>query len=141
MPKEPTTPDLAELNRGLVEAWNRRDIDAVMSFFAPNAVWDRPLAPGDERLRGRTAIRGWLEESFRPYEEWEMEVEELLDLGKGVSFSVAVQKGRLVGSSGFVQTRLASAVVRDGDLIARIVSYLDIDEARAAAGRLAEERG
>jgi ketosteroid isomerase-like protein len=141
MSEESTTPDLVELNRRLVEAWNRRDIEAVMSFFASDAVWDRPLAPGDERLRGRTAIRGWLEESFRPYEEWAMEVEELLDLGKGVSFSVAVQKGRLVGSSGFLKTRLASVVVRDGDLIVRIESYLDIDEARAAAERLAEERG
>ena len=67
--------------------------------------------------------------------------QELLDLGKGVSFSVAVQKGRLVGSSGFVQTRLASVVLRDGDLIVRIVSFLDINQPRAAAERLAEERG
>jgi hypothetical protein len=29
----------------------------------------------------------------------------------------------------------------DGDLIGRVISYLDPDEARAAAERLAEERG
>jgi uncharacterized protein (TIGR02246 family) len=132
--------DLVELNRRLVDAWNRRDIEAVMSLFAPDAVWDRPLAPGDEALRGLTAIRGWLEESFRPYEEWDMEVQELRDLGNGVSFSVAVQKGRLVGSSGFIQARLASVVLRDDGLIVRIVSYLDPDEARATAERLAAER-
>ena len=67
--------------------------------------------------------------------------QELLDLGKGVSFSVTVQKGRLVASSGYVQTRLASVVLRDGDLIVRIVSFLDINQPRAAAERLAEERG
>jgi hypothetical protein len=66
--------------------------------------------------------------------------QELLDLGKGVSFSVTVQKGRLVASSGYVQTRLASVGLRDGDLIVRIASFLDINQARAAAERLAEER-
>ena len=66
--------------------------------------------------------------------------QELLDLGKGVSFSVAVRKGRLVGSSGYVQTRLAWVMLRDGDLIVPIVSFLDINQARAAAERLAEER-
>lgn len=140
MPEEPTTRDLVELNQGLVAAWNRRDIGAVMSFFAPDAVWERPLAPGDEDLRGLAAIRGWLEESFPPYAEWNMEVQELVDLGNGVAFSVAVQKGRLVGSSGFVQARIASVVLREGDVIVRIASYLDLDEARTAAKRLAEER-
>jgi ketosteroid isomerase-like protein len=135
MPEQSTTPDLR-----LVEAWNRRDIEAVMSLFAPDAVWEG-LAPGDERLRGLTAIRGVVEDLLRPYEEVEAEVEELLDLGNGVWFSVAVQKGRLVGASGFVQMRLAFVGLRDGDLIERLAFYADIDEARAAAEHLAEELG
>lgn len=111
-----------------------------MSLFAADAVWDRPLAPGNERLRGSSAIRGWLEESFQPYEEWGMEVEELLDLGEGVALSVAVQRGRLVGSSGAVQARIASVVLREDGLIIRIASYLDPDEARTVAEGFARER-
>ena len=42
MSEESTTPDLVELTRLAFEAVNQRDIDAVMSFFAPDA----PLSPG-----------------------------------------------------------------------------------------------
>ena len=49
-----------------------------MSFFAPDAVWER-LA-GDERVRGLTAIRGVVEDLYRPYEEFETEMKEQLDL-------------------------------------------------------------
>jgi hypothetical protein len=82
-----------------------------------------------------------LEDWLRPYEDYGMEVEELLDLGNGVVFSVAVNKGRLVGSSAVVQWRQGFVVLMDGDLIVRIASYRDLDEARATAERLAEERG
>jgi ketosteroid isomerase-like protein len=140
MAEEPTTPDLVELTRRWVDATNRRDAEAMMSFFAPDAVWDA-LGPGDERLRGPTAIRAMLEDWFRPYEEYEAEVEDLLDLGCGVAFAVAVHKGRLVGSSAVVRWRQGFVVLYDGSLILRIASYGDVDEARTAAERLAEERG
>jgi ketosteroid isomerase-like protein len=137
--EEPRTPDLVELARRLADALSRRDFEAMMSFFAPDAVWDG-LGPGDERLRGLTAIRAMLVDWFRPYEEYEAEVEALLDLGCGVVFSVAVNKGRLVGSGAVVQWRQGFVVLFDGDLVVHIASYGDIDEARAAADRLAEER-
>jgi ketosteroid isomerase-like protein len=140
MHEESTTQDLVELTRRCAGAVNRRDVEAVMSFFAPDAVWDA-LGPGDERLRGLTAIRAMLEDWFRPYEEYEAEVEELLDLGCGVAFTVAVHTGRLVGSSAVVQWRQGLVVIYDGDSIVHIASYGDIDDARAAAERLAKERG
>jgi ketosteroid isomerase-like protein len=139
MSKESAT-DLVELSQSLVDAANRRDVEAVMSFFAADAVWEA-LAVGLERVRGRTAIGGMAEDIFRLYDEYRTEVEELLDLGSGVSFSLVVQKGRLVGGSGFVQMRTGVVMLRDGGLITRMASYLDLDEARAAAERLAEERG
>jgi ketosteroid isomerase-like protein len=38
MPEESTTPDLEELWRRLLDALNSRDFDAVMNFYAPDAV-------------------------------------------------------------------------------------------------------
>lgn len=140
MPKESTTPDVVELNLRFVEAWNRRDVEAMVSFFAPDAVWEG-IVPGTEQIRGRTAIRGHLEDRLRPYEEYQVQLEELLELGNGVSFSVSLHKGRLVGGSNFVQMRLPVVVLREGDLVVRIKTYTDRDQARAAAERLAEERG
>src|SRR6185295_7078147 len=62
MSEESTTPDLAELTRLAFEAVNQRDIDAVMSFFAPDAVLDGRAAGG--LYEGRVAIRGFLDDWF-----------------------------------------------------------------------------
>jgi ketosteroid isomerase-like protein len=139
--EETTTPDLDELNRRFIDASNRRDIEALMSCFAPEAVWHASGSGVVERLRGLTEIRETLEDWLSPYQEYEAHQEELLDLGNGVAFAVAVSKGRPVGSSAVAQWRQGFVVLYDGDLILRIASYGDIDEARAAAERLAEERG
>ncbi|MGA8364525.1 MAG: hypothetical protein WB709_08385 [Solirubrobacteraceae bacterium] len=71
---ESTTPDLVELQRRLTAVTNRGDADAVVAFYASDAVYD--MSP-----------------------------------------------------------------VWEGGKIARITNYTDIDEARAAAERLAQEWG
>jgi ketosteroid isomerase-like protein len=40
MPDESTTPDLVELQRRLTAATNRGDADAVVAFYASDAVYD-----------------------------------------------------------------------------------------------------
>lgn len=122
----------------LLEAGNRRDLDAVMSFFAPDAVWGgREL--GD--VEGIAAIRGFFEDFIAAYEEYGIEREEILDLGNGVVFGVVVQQGRLAGSTAHVHARLALVTTWVDGLIERNTNYTDIDEGRAAAERLAQERG
>ena len=138
MSEESTTPDLVELVRRQFEAGNRRDLDAVMSSFAPDAVFEG-RALGDT-FEGRAAIRSFLEDWFGAYEELEFGLEEVRDLGNGVVFAVVTQNGRLVGSAGHVRQREGWVYVWVRGLIARL-TISDIDEARAAAERLAEERG
>ena len=141
MAEEPTTPDLAELNRRLNEAVNRGDFDTAAAMYTPDAVYDGSPMDG-EVTKGRDAIRGFLEEWFGAYEEWEQVAEESRDLGNGVRFGVNRQRARPAGSSGFVELRYASvALARADGLAERIMIYTDIDAARAAAERLAEERG
>jgi hypothetical protein len=43
MPDEYTTPDLAKALRRSMEAFNRRDLDAALTIYTPNAVWDWSL--------------------------------------------------------------------------------------------------
>jgi hypothetical protein len=62
-------------------------------------------------------------------------------VGNGVTLSVIVQEGRPVGSTAHVQMRFAGVTTWVDGLIERNTNYTDIDEGRAAAGRLAEERG
>jgi len=140
MPEEPTTPNGVELLRRCVEATNRRDIDEVMSMYAPDAVWDNSPA-GVGTFEGLDAIRGFIEDWMGAYEEFEVEVEEGRDLGNGVTFVILTQRGRLAGSSGEVQVRNGGVGLSADNLVMRITTYTDVDEARAAAERLAKERG
>jgi len=138
--EESTTPDLAELERRRVAAGSSGDFDAMVSFFAPDGVWDMsPLGMGV--FEGRAAIRDFLQDWQGAYEEFGVETEQVLDLGNGVTLAVLLQSARPVGSSGDVRLRYAAVTVWVDGLIARLTNYTDIDEARAAAERLAHERG
>jgi ketosteroid isomerase-like protein len=140
MTEKSTTPDVVELTRRAVEAAERGDWDAVVSFFAPHAVWDMsPQSLGV--FEGRPAIRGFFEDWWRAYEELAVEVDEVLDFGNGVGVRVITQRGRLAGGGGEVSQRSADVFLWVDGLIERVTAYLDIDAARAAADRLAEERG
>ncbi len=136
MSEESTTPDPVELVRKQVEALDRGDFDGVMSSVAEDGVLDGRA----DLIEGRAAIRGFLEEWFGAYEELHYELEEISHLGGGVVFAVMMQEGRLVGSDGHVRQREGWVYVWVGGLIARLTTS-EVDEARAAAERLAQERG
>ena len=138
MNEESTTPDLVELTQLVFEAANQRDIDAIMSFVAPDAVLDGRA----DLLEGRAAIRGFVEEWFGSFAELRYEVEEFVVLDDGVVLAVVYQEGRPVGVGGRVHQREGWAICWSADgLIVRLTTHTDIDEARAAAERLAKERG
>ena len=138
MSEESTTPDLVELMGRTFEAANRRDLDAVASSFAEDAIFDGRAAGA--LFEGRAAIRRFLEDWFGAYEELEVELEDVRDLGNGVVFAVVIQNGRLASSAGHLRQREGWVFVWVRGLIAHLETS-DIDEARAAAERLARERG
>ena len=67
-------------------------------------------------------------------------MEENDDLGNGVTFTVALWDGRLRGSTARVQERWSYTGLWEANTISRMIVRADIDEARAAAERLAQER-
>ena len=137
MAEESTSSAPVEHVRRQFEAGSRRDIDAVMSSFAPDAVFEG-RALGDV-FEGEAAIRAFVEGWFGMYEELEFKLEEVHDLGKGVVLAIVLQEARPAGIAGHVEQREGWVYVWEGDLIARLSIY-DIDAARAAAERLAEAR-
>ena len=138
MTEDTTTPDPVELVRNQVEALDRGDLDGVMSSVTEDGVLDARGVDGF--FEGRAAIRGFLEDWFRLYEELEFELEAVSHLGGGVVFAVVIQDGRLAGSGGHLGQREGWVYLCVGGSIARLTTY-DVDQARAAAERLAEERG
>ncbi len=140
MSGQSATRDPVELVRRQIDAANRRDLDAFMRLCPPDGVYDTSPS-GLGVYEGSTAIRAFIQEWWDAFEELTFELEEILDLGNGVTFVVIRHDGRPTGSVGQVQTRQASVIEWVAGMAARLTVYTDIDEGRAAAERLAEERG
>jgi hypothetical protein len=139
MAEESTGSDLTELANRFCECLERRDYDAALSFFDLNPVWDMSEM-GMGLFEGRGPVRGLLEDWNGSYDEWEINLEDLLDVGNGVVYTGVMERARPTGSTGRVQLRYAAVVVFAENLIAHAKTYPEIDEARVAAERLAEER-
>ena len=136
MSEESPTPDLLALARRSI---NAESIDEAVSFYAHDGVWDAsPWGMGE--FEGQAAIRAFFEDWSGSYDGLDWVVEEIRDLGNGVTFAVILQKAIVVGSSASAQLRYASVAEWRDWLIVRKTTYTDIDEARAAAERLAAER-
>jgi len=140
MSEESTTPDLVELTRRAIESVAARDWDVAMGSYGPGSIWDMSQL-GLGTFEGVAAIRGVFEDWISTYAEFEIEVEELVYLGAGVTLAVVHQDGRPTGSSAHVEIRYASVTEWADNLIVRATSYTDIGAGRAAAERLADERG
>jgi ketosteroid isomerase-like protein len=140
MSEESTTPDLVELARRMIEA-DTYDEWAMLAeqVFAPTAVWDVGGMIG--ALEGRAAILAFVRDYWLMWDDHHHHVEQIVDLGHGVIRGVIREHGRIKGSDADVEARwvLVSLVV--SDRVARSTTYTDVDEGRAAAERLAEERG
>ena len=137
MPDEPTTADPEELTQRFVDALNVGDIDVAMNLYASDVVVEGAM----QTLEGRDAVRGWTQDWRDAFDDFELTTEEVRDLGNGVTFGVSISRGRPRGGAGWVQFRYGVVNTWVDGLVRRSTFYLDIDEARAAAERLAQERG
>jgi ketosteroid isomerase-like protein len=140
MADESTSPDLVGLTRQSMEATNRGDLDASATLFAPDAVFDVSSA-GLGRFEGVAAIHGYLADWTSAYEKQEMRQWEGWHLGNGVVFVITVFDARPLGSQARVRERWAFTVTWAKGMICRVDASRDTEAARAAAERLAQERG
>jgi SnoaL-like domain len=134
-----TTQDVVALTRAFGEVAG--DVDGEMAFYGADAVYD--LSPmGIGVYEGRAAIRAFLAGWMTSYEEYDEEMQEVIDLGNGIAFAAVRESAIPLGST--AQARVHSlygfAVVWVNGKIAHITAYPNADEARAAAERLAAER-
>jgi ketosteroid isomerase-like protein len=139
MSEESTTPDLAERTRQAFGVVSQHDLDALLSFYAPGAVLDLSDV-GLGTFEGVAAMGALFEDWWNTWADHLIEAEEIVDLGCGVVFARVRDDGRLVGSDGHVKHRRGFVLAWAQGMIERQVVYLDIDEARAAAERVAESR-
>jgi ketosteroid isomerase-like protein len=140
MSEESTPPDPIQSMRDAFVAAGAEDLDGVTANFAPDAVWvmdEVGLGP----FEGVEAIRAFLLEWWALWEEHHHDVEDVVVLSERVGYVIIREGGRMKSSDALVEARVAHVVESvDGQLV-RDTTYVDIDEARAAAERLSQEQG
>ena len=132
--------DNVEIVRRWIDTYNRRDYDASTDLLAPDVVFDASHR-GFGIFEGLALVRRVGEAWVKTFDEFEMDLREVSDLGGGVVLTVQLTRGRPPGTTAYVEGWEAYVVVLEDGVILRYTNYTDIDEARAAAERLAESRG
>jgi ketosteroid isomerase-like protein len=140
MSEEPATPDLAQAAREAFAAASAGDLDGTTANLAPDAVWEMDEV-GLGPFEGVDEIRAFLREWWSLWAEHNHHVEAAQDLGHGVGYVIVREDGRMTDSDAPVEARVAHVIEAVDGLVVRDTTYVDIDEARAAAERLAHERG
>jgi ketosteroid isomerase-like protein len=140
MPERQVTSIALELTRRCFAAGNSGDFDALMEFLGPDSVWDvSPWGLGSHT--GPASIRAFFEDWIGSFAGYELELEELVDLGSGIVLTVATQRGLPAGGGARVLIRWAAVFIWAEHKIVRATHYASMDDARAAAERLAASRG
>jgi ketosteroid isomerase-like protein len=137
MTAESTTPDLVENVRVMLDAADRADFDAVLAFYAADAVW--VMASMDVAFEGVEAIRGLWEDWYGLYEDFRVGRPDIRDLGNGVVMAISRVGGRLRGSGELSQDLAMIYEWSHGQVVR--VTGIRAENGRAAAERLAKERG
>jgi ketosteroid isomerase-like protein len=124
-----------EIVKVLMDAVNRRDIDAVAGVTTPNFEWFPVFAARVEGdvYRGREGIETFLGEVDETWEEFRPMPEEYRDLGDRV-LGLGRLKTRGRGSGVPIDEPWGGVYDIRGGKISRIRTYLDHDEALRAAG-------
>jgi len=108
------------------------------TIWAPEIVWDMSPAgiPGLGVYHGFDELRSFFDDWFStfPFDDWEQELDDVIDCGDDVVVALTRQRGR--GSASGVSVELEYAQVttfREGKIV-RSVVYTDRDQALKVAG-------
>jgi ketosteroid isomerase-like protein len=112
------------------------DFRDVLRYFTADAVFDSsPM--GMERASGLEAIRAMWETWSGAFEDWHIRPEDVRELARGVVLVTSYQSARPLGSSGEVEMRQWWVLEFAGDRVSSTSLFPTLEEARAAAERLA----
>jgi ketosteroid isomerase-like protein len=123
-----------EVVHGLVEAWNRADVDAFVAFFGPDCeVVFRPDVPEPGPFRGHAELRAWVEGFLAAWEFHRAEVLEIRATDSGAFASVHFV-GRGSGSNIEMDETDAHLFAFKERRVVRWRNFQAGEEALAAAG-------
>jgi ketosteroid isomerase-like protein len=122
-----------EIAKRSVDAFNRRDVEALLELGTPDSVLSSQLLDASADFRGREGIERFYAMLSESWEEFRSVVDEYRDLGDRVLL-LGRNTARGKGSGVTVEAPTAAILdFRDGK-VSRIRLYLDQSEALRAAG-------
>ena len=119
-----------------LDAFKRRDVDALVALLSPDVVWEEnPDLPGlREVYRGRAEVREWMVAVLEVLENLQVELAELAELGDDRIFAEGVLRARGKGSGVPVELRVWMVLwFAESKITRRQVSW-SRDQALEAAG-------
>jgi uncharacterized protein len=123
-----------EIVRTLIEEWNRGDVDALIARATEDFEWHPALVESveGEAFRGHDGFREFLSGWKETWESWDLEAEELRDLGEQVLALTRVRaRGR--GSGLEIDQPFAHLFEFRDRQVCRGQTFFDRDEAVAFA--------
>jgi len=119
-----------DVGRGLIEAVNRGDLDALVDVYAPDAVFETLLLGTHH---GNEAIRWIYEENQKTLSGYDVVPVELIDIGDKV-VAVAQAVGAGPASEIAVDEPFAFVFTFKGELVVREQAFRNKEEALEAVG-------
>ncbi|HEV7459967.1 MAG TPA: nuclear transport factor 2 family protein [Solirubrobacteraceae bacterium] len=119
--------------RANIDAFNRRDVDAIVATFAANVEWWPLRSATEGPYRGHDGIRDWFADTAEQFEYMRATVDEVREEGDAVVLSGELRvKGRQSGAS--IDQPITWIFRYAGDKVVWGKSYSDPDEAAADLG-------
>jgi ketosteroid isomerase-like protein len=123
-----------EKAREFIAAYNRRDFDAAVEWFAPDVEWVLPERQSFDSCRGPGAIIRFWEGLDETFDELRLRPQEYIDAGDRVATRLRhYGRGKESGAEIDVELYHQVATFRDGKMV-RIEYFAEWSEALEAAG-------
>lgn len=124
-----------DIIRQAYEAWNRRDIDALLALTHPD-IEIQPLVAGVTSVapwHGHDGVRRLVEDADQRWHRFEIRCDDFVEIGDRVVVFVHVETAVHEGAP-VVEGDVAHLVEINDGRFTRFTAYRDRDEAVAAAG-------
>jgi glutamate formiminotransferase len=129
--------DSIEIVRRSIDAWRRRDHEAVLALFAPDAELDlRRLELPDTGVVPVALLRNWVTNLFEHFPDFRFDPEEIVQAGEWVVVRGSMSGQARLSGVGLTHPYSEAILVQDRRII-RDVFFLDRD----AAARWVAEQG
>jgi ketosteroid isomerase-like protein len=104
----------------------------VVDYFEPDCEY-QPVEE-EETIRGHDAMVGWIERWFEAWDEFRVDIDELIEVGDGVIFAAITVHAHGAGSGIQVNQRFFHIFDLRNGKVSRQLEYLERREALEAAG-------